>query len=192
MCLFVLFCLFVSSFCPTREFFTHLETITGEGLQIFTICSVLVAIEHEESLACHTYCDTGHPFIVVISEDPWHSHLLPSVWQWNYHYLFLWLKSVEAGIRTQLSACGANTLTHCAIAAAMKCEVSTRVKKFWPDVGEYFKLLYIWTSYRTQFILATNTVQIVNRHPPFGNQLRDMVTGLPKYELTIEQVSLFN
>ena len=22
------------------------------------------------SLACHTYCDTGHPFIMVISEDP--------------------------------------------------------------------------------------------------------------------------
>ena len=24
----------------------------------------------EDSLACHTYCDTGHPFIIVISEDP--------------------------------------------------------------------------------------------------------------------------
>ena len=26
------------------------------------------------SLECHTYCDTGHPFIMVIFEDPWHSH----------------------------------------------------------------------------------------------------------------------
>ena len=26
----------------------------------------------EGSLACHTYCDTGHPFIMVISEGPWH------------------------------------------------------------------------------------------------------------------------
>ena len=26
------------------------------------------------SLECHTYCDTGHPFIMVISEDPWHLH----------------------------------------------------------------------------------------------------------------------
>ncbi|XP_078310394.1 putative ATP-dependent DNA helicase HFM1 isoform X2 [Crassostrea virginica] len=33
---------------------------------------------------------------------------------------------------------------------------------------------------------------IVNRHPPFGNQLRDMVTDLPKYELTIEQVSKYS
>ena len=29
---------------------------------------------------CHTYCDMGHPFIMVISEDLWHSHLLPNVW----------------------------------------------------------------------------------------------------------------
>ena len=29
----------------------------------------------EGSLACHTYCDTGHPFIMFISEDPWHLHL---------------------------------------------------------------------------------------------------------------------
>ena len=28
-----------------------------------------------------SYCDTSHPFIMVIFEDPWHSHLLPSVWQ---------------------------------------------------------------------------------------------------------------
>ena len=24
----------------------------------------------EGALACHTYCDTGHPFIMVIYEDP--------------------------------------------------------------------------------------------------------------------------
>ena len=38
----------------------------------------------------------GHP------KDPWHSssHLLPSVWQWSCHYLFLRHKSVAAGIRT--------------------------------------------------------------------------------------------
>ena len=29
-----------------------------------------------------------HPFIMVISEDPWHSHLLPSYWQRSCHYLF--------------------------------------------------------------------------------------------------------
>ena len=38
--------------------------------------------------ACHTYCNTGHLFIMVISKDPWHSNLLPSC-----HYLFLLLRS---------------------------------------------------------------------------------------------------
>ena len=51
-------------------------------------------------LICFTYGDLGHPFIMVIFEDPWHSQLLPSVWQWSCHYLFLRLKSVAAGIRT--------------------------------------------------------------------------------------------
>ena len=37
-------------------------------------------LSSEDSLACHI-CDTGHPFIMVVSEDPWHSHLMPSVWQ---------------------------------------------------------------------------------------------------------------
>ena len=41
-----------------------------------------MAIEQWGSLACHVYCGTGHPFIMVISEDPWHSHLLPSVKPW--------------------------------------------------------------------------------------------------------------
>ena len=29
---------------------------------------------------------------------------------------------------------------------------------------------------------------IVNRHPPFGNQVREAVRRLPKYELCIDQV----
>ena len=73
---------------------------TGEKLQILTYTRHLWALSIEDSLACHTYCDTGHLFIMVISEDPWHSHLMPSVWQWSCHYLFLRLRSVAAGIRT--------------------------------------------------------------------------------------------
>ena len=46
-------------------------------------------LSSEGSLACHIYCDKGGPFIMVISEDSWHSHLLPSVWQWSCHNLFL-------------------------------------------------------------------------------------------------------
>ena len=33
------------------------------------------------SLACHIYYETGYPFIMVISKDIWHSHLLLSAWQ---------------------------------------------------------------------------------------------------------------
>ena len=54
----------------------------------------------EGSLACHTYCDMGHPFIMVISVDPRHSHLLPNVWQWSCNYLSLQLRYVAAGILT--------------------------------------------------------------------------------------------
>ena len=57
-------------------------------------------LSSEGSILCYTYCDTGHPFIMVISEDQWHSHLLPSVWQWSCHYLFLRHMSFAGGIRT--------------------------------------------------------------------------------------------
>ncbi|KAM4722895.1 putative ATP-dependent DNA helicase HFM1 [Rhinophrynus dorsalis] len=33
---------------------------------------------------------------------------------------------------------------------------------------------------------------IVNRHPPFGNQIKDSVTYLPKYEIGFEQVARYN
>ena len=54
-------------------------TITDEGLQILTYARHSWPLSSEGSLACHTYCDTGHPFKMVISEDLWHSHLLSSV-----------------------------------------------------------------------------------------------------------------
>ena len=65
-------------FRPTQEFFT---TITDERLQILTCAGHLWPLSSEGSLACHNYYYTGHPFIMVTSEDLWHSHLLPSVWQ---------------------------------------------------------------------------------------------------------------
>ena len=67
---FCLFCLF-GVFRPTREF--HLfgdVTITGEGLQILTYAWHLWPLSSEGSLPCHTYYDTGRPFIMVTSEDP--------------------------------------------------------------------------------------------------------------------------
>ena len=81
-------------------------TIADEGLQVLTLTYARLSwpLSSEDSLACHTYCYTGHPFIMVIFEDPWHSQLLPSV------YLFLRLRSVTTGARTWSLACEANDL----------------------------------------------------------------------------------
>ena len=49
----------------------------------FDLCSALEPVISEGSLAWRTSCDTGQPF--RISMDPWHSHQLPSIWQWNCH-----------------------------------------------------------------------------------------------------------
>ena len=38
-----------------------------------------MAIEHSGFFSVPHLLWHGHPFIMVISEDPWHSHLLPSV-----------------------------------------------------------------------------------------------------------------
>ena len=37
-------------------------TITGEGLQILTYARHSLPLSFEGSLACHTYCNMGHPF----------------------------------------------------------------------------------------------------------------------------------
>ena len=50
--------------------------ITGDGLQTLTYARHLRPMSSEDSLACQTYCDTGHPFIMVIFEDPWHPAFL--------------------------------------------------------------------------------------------------------------------
>ena len=68
VCLFV--CLY-GGFQPTREFFHSFGdvTITGKVLQIYTYTRHSWALSSEGSLTGHAYCDTGHPFIMVTSED---------------------------------------------------------------------------------------------------------------------------
>ena len=69
-------CLFVCSFVwvfssHSRIFHSYGDGIsTGEGLQILTFARHSWPLSSEGSLACHIYCDTGYPFIIVISEDP--------------------------------------------------------------------------------------------------------------------------
>ena len=95
--------LFVWGFLSRSRYF-HSYTdvaITIEGLTNLSYARHSWPLNSEGSIAWLTYCDTGHSFIMVICEDPWHSHLLPSVWQWGCHYLFFFLlRSVAAGIRT--------------------------------------------------------------------------------------------
>ena len=80
--LFLLFvCLFVWGLLSNSRI-VHLYgdvTITGEELKILTYARHSWPLSSEGSSACNIYCDTGHPFLIVISKDPWHSHLLPSV-----------------------------------------------------------------------------------------------------------------
>ena len=84
-----LFSLFVCGFSSNlRIFHTYGDvTITGEGLQILTYARHLWPLSREGSLACHNYCDKSHLFLMVIFEDPWHSHRLNSVWQKSCHCL---------------------------------------------------------------------------------------------------------
>ena len=69
--------------CPNRENLSLKWKIRSHHYQWraanFVLNSNSLLLSNEGSLACHTYCDTGRPFIMVISEDPWLSHLLPSV-----------------------------------------------------------------------------------------------------------------
>ena len=102
-------------------------TIAGEGLQILTYARHSWPLSSEDSLTCHTHCDTGLPFIMVISEDPLHSHLLPSVWQWSCHYLFSRLRSVATGDRTPISR--------------MRRERSTSTP---PRRGTLHRIIHIW------------------------------------------------
>ena len=110
--LYVLFCLSVCLSLPVKIENIHSYgdvTTTGWGVQSLTYARHSWPLSTEGSLACHTYWDTGHPFIMAISEDPWNSHLLPSVWQWSCHYLFIRLRNVGARIRTPNRALGGLT-----------------------------------------------------------------------------------
>ena len=76
----------------------------------------ILPLSSEGSLACHTYCDTAHPFIMVFFKDPWHSHLLPNILQWLSQPILP--TSVCRGwvSNNHPSACGATVLTDCATA----------------------------------------------------------------------------
>ena len=57
-------------FRPIREFLHSFGdvTITGDAT-ILTYTRYSWQLSSEDSLTCHTYCDTGQPFIIVITSD---------------------------------------------------------------------------------------------------------------------------
>ena len=108
-------CLF-GFFRPTWELFTHLETflLPVKGC---TFWPMLSAHGSEGSLACHTYCNTRRPFMTVISEDPWHSYLMPMLGSGALTTFFSRISSFANGIRTPNLPL-ANAQTNWATAAA--------------------------------------------------------------------------
>ena len=64
-------------------------TITGEWLQILTYALHLWPLNSEGSLTCNTYCDTKHPFIMVMTLIPIAECLLLDFINMYYHIIFI-------------------------------------------------------------------------------------------------------
>ena len=85
-------------------------TIAGEGLQILTYARYSWPLNSEGSLTCHTHCETGLLFIMVISEDPWHSHCCRAIGSGAVTTCFYDLGLSRPGIEPRSPACEANAL----------------------------------------------------------------------------------
>ena len=94
----------------------------------FDLCSALIAFDQWG----YTYCDTRHPFVMVISKDPWHSHLLSCVWQWSCPYLFNEL---------DLSRLGLEHPTFC-----LRGERSNPLRPQWLSKIILQRITYIWNK----------------------------------------------
>ena len=70
--------------CPIVRHCFLLMSCSLWGCLAFSHRSALRVLQYD------TYCETGHLFIMVISEDPCMTltPILPSVWQCSCHYLF--------------------------------------------------------------------------------------------------------
>ena len=94
-------CLFVWGFSTHSRDFTHMETHHYRWRAANSdICLALMAIEQWGFFSVSRLLWHGAFVTMVISEDPRHSHVLPSDSQWSCHNLFLRLRSLGAGIRT--------------------------------------------------------------------------------------------
>jgi hypothetical protein len=59
-------------FEPHEQFFSYLAAvaIASDWAANLDLCLALTAFSREGSFTCHTCCDTGPPFLKVISERP--------------------------------------------------------------------------------------------------------------------------
>ena len=92
-------------------------SIAGEWLQILTYARHLWPLSSVSFLACQTYYDTGNPFIMLISEIPWHK---PNPERLAVELSLTVLTTWVCGgldSNTKPSAFWANALTHCATAS---------------------------------------------------------------------------
>ena len=72
--IFVCFFVRLGFYVPVEKFLTHMET--SQLPEVCNCWSILCPLSSEGSFKYSTYSDTGHPFLIVISEHPCHLHLL--------------------------------------------------------------------------------------------------------------------
>ena len=170
LCSFLFVYLFIWGLSSHLRIFHSYGDVTnsGEGLHILSYARHSWPLSSEGSVACHTHCDTGHPFIMVISEDPWHSHLLPNVWQWSCHCLFLPLRYVAARIQTSNipRLRGQRIKPLCHRCGAMQFSLSDDLNKYhsWIIQAQTFDVkhtIVVQQSYKGQYLL-TNVLMSTN------------------------------
>ena len=111
-----MFVCFFGGYRHSVEFFTHMETLPlpVKGCKLWPMLGTLGHWAVRIINVPHQLRQGPMVLMVIISENPWHSHLLPSVWQWSCYFLFLRLTSVATGDRTPIEprspACEANAL----------------------------------------------------------------------------------
>jgi hypothetical protein len=62
--------MYVSSRTSNFSAIWQLSPLLVTGLQILDLCLALAAFSSEGSFMCHTYCDTGPPFLRSYPKDP--------------------------------------------------------------------------------------------------------------------------
>lgn len=90
--------MFVWVFCPNRELFIFMEISPSKCFKFWPKRNTIG--HYAVGVLWRVYCETRHPFMIVISKEPRHSHMLPSVWQYGCLYLFERLSFVAFGDRT--------------------------------------------------------------------------------------------